>query len=224
MPRSFGTLHKSTLNSTSAGHTSVQSNITIPEGPYFTSRQAATADYDRTIHDSQLMDDYFGFDDDDDTDNNNDTLLEQSKSMSKPKCEALNEIRAGLKRFLHNPDAADATLKKSKTADKVSKKRAIKTPVKNPTKKEKQTPVKRNVVFGDTDAKQKDIRNAFTAKAQQNEKHAKSAPTTDDTIVLFEEVVPVIRLIKSKFISFSLATFDLIQKKKISESRSPTQL
>lgn len=191
MPRSFGALKKSTLNSTSGGQTSVQSNITLPEGAYFTSRRTAD-DFDRTINYSNFMDDCFGFDDDDEIDNNNDTLIEESKSKS------LNEIRARLKRFLHNPDAADASIKKTKIIDKdrPARKRAIqKTPIKTPAKKSDRTPIKRNVVFADTGAKQKDIRSAFTAKMQQNNKHAKTGTnTSDESIALFEEVVPVCRI------------------------------
>lgn len=86
MPRSFGVLKRSTLNSTSGDQSSVGSKITLPEASYFTSRRAAD-DFDRTMNDSNLMDEYFGFSDgdgegdDDDIDNNNDTLVEQSKSI-----------------------------------------------------------------------------------------------------------------------------------------------
>lgn len=189
LPRSFGALKKSTLNSTSVGQTSVESNITLPEGSYFTSRRAAD-EFDRTMNDSNFMDDCFGFDEDDEIDNNNDTLIEEPKSKSG----ALDEIRARLKRFLHNPDADD-TIKKTKTIvnDRPAKKKAIqKTPIKSPAKKSNRTPIKRNVVFADTGAKQKDIRSAFTAKMQ----HAKAGTTntSDDSIALFEEVVPVCRI------------------------------
>lgn len=191
VPRSFGALKKSTLNSVSVGNSSAEDNITLPEGSYFTSRRAAD-DFDRTMNDSNLLDDYFGFNDDDEIDNNNDTLVEQSKSMTSDsiskaqKTETLKEIRARLKRFLHNPEAANDTIKKP------AKKKAIKTPM----KKSNRTPIKRNVVFADTGTKQKDIRNAFTTKMQPNDKHAKAAGssttnTSGDPITLFEEVVPV---------------------------------
>lgn len=184
MPRSFGAFNKSTFNSTAGGQVSVDNKITLPEGSYFTSRRAAD-DFDRTLNDSNLMDEYFGFDDDDDNDNNNDnTLVEQSKSMAPPK--GLDEIRAKLKRFLHNPDAvaADSTIKKSKTTGGSAKKRALRTPIKSPVKRSNRTPIKRNIVFADTAAKQKDIRSAFTAKTTQQK-------TGDESITLFEEVVPV---------------------------------
>lgn len=203
-------LKRSTLNSTSGDQSSVGSKITLPEASYFTSRRAAD-DFDRTINDSNLMDEYFGFSDgdgegdDDDIDNNNDTLVEQSKSIvasdttSKPS--GLDEIRARLKRFLHNPDAAaaaaaDPTIKKTKTNDGSARKRAIRTPIKTEVRKPNRTPVKRNIVFADTDAKQKDIRAAFTAKTKQNEKHAKTTTNSSgDSITLFEEVVPVCKIL-----------------------------
>lgn len=193
MPRSFGALQKSTLNSITSvdgQSSSVQSNLMLPEGSFFTSRRAAD-DFDRTINDTNFMDDCFGFgDDDDDVDNNNDdTLVDQSK----PKKETLTEIRARLKRFLHNPDDA---IKKTKTIERPAKKRAVqKTPIKSPAKTAaNRTPIKLNVVFADTGAKQKDIRTAFTDKMQQNEKRAKTGNNvnrSDESITLFEEVVPV---------------------------------
>lgn len=193
VPRSFGAFNKSTFNSTSGGQISVDNKITLPEGSYFTSRRAAD-DFDRTINESNLMDDYFGFDDDDENDNNNDnTLVEQSKTVasdSVAKSKGLDEIRAKLKRFLHNPDAAaDNTIKRSKTTSGSARKRAARTPIKSPAKKSTRTPIKRNIVFADTAVKQKDIRSAFTAKTQPAEKRATN--TSDDTITLFEEVVPV---------------------------------
>lgn len=204
-PRSFGVLNKSTLDSISTGHSSAVSKITLPEGSYFTSRRAAD-DFDRTINRSNQMDDYFGFggddDDDDDAeiDNNNGTLVEKSISMtsysnSKSKSESggLSEIRARLKRYLHNPNGAECTIKRTKAtdSDKQTKKRAAKTPIKSPTKKSNRTPVKRNVIFGDTGAKRKDIRNAFPTKVQHNEKQAKAGKTITSPVTLFSEVVPV---------------------------------
>lgn len=193
LPRSYGVLKKSTLNSNSSGHSSVESNISLPEVSHFKSRRGED-DFDRTMNDSNLMDNCFGFGDDnedDEIDNNNDTLVEQSKSLtiSKSKSGALNEIRARLKRFLHNPDAADDTIKRTKATDKHTKKRAINTPSKTPAKKTDRTPIKRNVVFIDTGAKQKDIRSVITAKMQQNKKQTTTGVT--GPITLFEEDVPV---------------------------------
>lgn len=208
----------------SVGNSSAEGNITLPEASYFTSRRAAD-DFDRTVNDSNLMDNYFGFDDDDEIDNNNDTLIEQSKSVtsesiSKAKLEALDEIRARLKRFLHNPEAANVTIKRTKAidSDKPAKKKAIKTPIKSPMKKSNRTPIKRNVVFADTGAKQKDIRNVFTAKMQQNDNHAKVAGasttnTSGDPITLFEEVVPV-----CAFISLFILHSKLVSSKNLSKN------
>lgn len=199
LPRSFGALKKSTLNSTSAaGQLSIQSNTTLPEAQYFASRRAAD-DFDRTVQDANLMDDYFGFDDDDDFDNNNGTLFEQSKSTSQSQsmptanAGALDEIRKNLKRFLHNPDAESQTAKVSK---------------KSPAKQPKRTPVKRNVVFTDAGAKQKDIRNAFTVQTKPKERNA-IATTSDDTIALFDEVVPVCTVVDVYIQLFWLKTFSL---------------
>lgn len=201
MPRSFGSLAKSTLNSIQTDNLSKELDITLPEASYFSSRRAAD-DFDRSINNQNFVDDCFGFDvaDDEDIDINNDTVTEdvgsgkdqaakEKERQLEMEKSALKEIRARLKRFLHNPESNDVTAKKTKvdSNDRLRKKK-VKSPVKNTAKspaKTVKTPVKRHVVFGEGGAKQKDIRNAFTTKAGDKDKHKKP---DDGPVALFEEI------------------------------------
>lgn len=203
MPRSFGVLQKSTTNSIQTVNSTKDTNLTLPEASYFSSRREAQ-DFDRHIDDQNFVDNCFGFDDGDDDDEITDVTANKESEhaqtvdndVSKSETEKLKEIRARLKRFLHNPDAEpNESIKMSKvtntetTTDKAKKGRTPKkTPIKSPTKTIKSpAKPKRNIVFGDTGAKQKDIRNAFTAKT--TDKHSKSDKSKDGpAAVLFQEV------------------------------------
>lgn len=202
MPQNFGSFAKSTLNSIQTDNLSRELDITLPEASYFTSRRDAD-DFDRSINNENFVDDCFGFDvgDDEDIESNNDTLTENVKSgedqtakEKERKLEieksSLKEIRTRLKRFLQNPENSDEMTKKTKVDNRLRKKKA-KSPVKNTAKspaKTVKTPVKRQVVFGEIGAKQKDIRNAFTAKAGDKDKQKKP---DDGPVVLFEEIETV---------------------------------
>lgn len=193
MPRSFGTLPKSTLTSIQENNSAKE--LTLPEGTYFASRRAAQ-DFDRTITDVDLVEACFGFDDDDDIENdvaNNNSGGPKRIVQNTTKSGGLSEIRAMYKRFLHSSDADGAT-KKSKAAvpdSGKSKAKTVKNTAKSPAKavmspaKAVMSPRKevRNV-FGDAGGKQKDIRSAFVAKSSDKDKHANKA-------VLFEEVETV---------------------------------
>lgn len=212
IPQSFGSLAKSTRNSVPTNSTSKELDISLPEALYFTSRRAAD-DFDRSINNQNFVDDFFGFDDDDnDDDDVNDFVSNNYTSNGRAEREiqiekerqleiergSLKEIRAKLKRFLHNPEveACNDTVKKTKIdrSDK-PKRKNIKTPIKNTTKSPAKlaktpikTPVKRNVVFAETATKQKDIRSAFMTKASDKNKHSK---LDDDLVPLFEEIETV---------------------------------
>lgn len=187
----------------------MDAEITLPEASYFSSLRAAH-DFDRNMNNQNMLDDCFGFDigdDDDEFDDNPankqpERVDANKKSNSKTAAEkdALKEIRANLKRFLHNP-MPDETLKKARMTEKdVQKTKKQKTPMKKaktPIKKEKtpakkaKTPIK-HVVFGETGARQKDIRNAFTMKSSGNDKRAKATTSNEDPIKnLFGEVETV---------------------------------
>lgn len=206
MPRSFGVLPKSTVNSI---HTinSTKESLTLPEASYFSSRRVAQ-DFDRIVDTHNAIDDCFGFDlDDDDEDvpseptdkrseNTNESAITLSKTTSKK--EPLKEIREKLKRFLQNPEAEpNESVKKTKvirfeTAIDKSKAKKVKTPMKSPAKVvNSPAKPKRNIVFGDTAAKQKDIRSAFTAKS--GDKHAKKDNADP---VLFGEIETVCDIIR----------------------------
>lgn len=216
MPQSFGSLAKSTLNSISTKSTSKDADITLPEGSYFSSRRAA-ADFDRSIDSRNFVDDCFGFDEgDEEVDINNDTLTNEPNdqttkdSEKEPRKETLAEIRAKLKRFLVKQEKADGTVKKTRIdGNDKFKKKNVRSPMKTATTMEspakavrtpvKKTPVKRNVVFGDTGAKQKDIRTAFTAKSSDKNKHTK---LDDGPITLFEEIDTVCSDCSNRLIDF----------------------
>lgn len=209
VPRSFGMLAKSSLNSIQTNNSAKTDELTLPEASYFTSRRDAE-DFDRIVEDSNIIDDCFGFDigDDDETDNNvtNKTLEQTSnetKHITKSETSGLSEIRSKLKRFLHQPEKLNETVKKSKFNNKATRfkspaKTLSKTPAKTPGKTPAKTPgktpgkspakaakspakVKRNV-FGETVAKQKDIRSAFAARSDK-EKNSKD----DAVATLFQE-------------------------------------
>ncbi|XP_031617571.1 protein dalmatian [Contarinia nasturtii] len=200
--RSFGVLPKSTLNSIQTSVNSTKdSSVTLPEASYFSSRRAAQV-FDRNVDSHSFADDCFGFDDDDEEEIINETTNKESEcaktttnttagSKSEAEKSALDEIRAKLKRFLHKPDVdKDESIKKTKvtskqaTADK-TKAKHVRSPAKSPAKVVK-SPVKqkRNVVFGDTGAIQKDIRTAFAVKPSDKRKKDNSK----DPVTLFEEV------------------------------------
>lgn len=214
MPRSFGVLPKSTLNSIQSNN-SKSVGFTLPEASHFSSRRAAE-DFDRTVNDDNIIDECFGFDigDEEEAETPN-TESEQTSNNTKPEIGGLSEIRSKLKRFLHNPEKFDETVKKSKTNNnrairfkspikgpiktpgKTPNKSASKTPNKTPAKTPKKTPVKtaktpdkvKRNVFGETGAKQKDIRSAF---ATRSEKQPKAGSSKDDpAAALFEEIETV---------------------------------
>lgn len=213
MPRSFGVLAKSSLNSLQINDSTKTIEHTLPEASYFSSRRVAD-DFDRHVNDQNIIDDCFGFGvgDDDEEIDNNETYNEPQKDSNKTKnvtnseTGGLDEIRSKLKRFLHNPDI-DETIKKSKVTNKAIEfktpaKKTGKTPNKTPSKTPNKTPaktpikspaktskspakVKRNV-FGEIGGKQKDIRNAFATRSDKD-KHSKDKPKA----VLFEEIETV---------------------------------
>lgn len=209
MPRSFGTLSKSTANSIRTVNSTKDTSFTLPEASYFSSRRAAQ-DFDRNIDNQNFIDNCFGFDDIDDEEVTDETANKESENsktidndVTKSEAEKLKEIRSRLKRFLQNPDAEPneshkmAKVTKPHTLTDKNKAKKGKTPKKTPMKTPTKSPAKvvsiperpkRNIVFGDTGAKQKDIRSAFTAKTA--DKHSKADKTKDDP-VLFEEVETV---------------------------------
>lgn len=217
MSRSFGVLQKSTTNSIQTVNSTNDTSLTLPEASYFSSRRVAQ-DFDRHIDDQNFVDNCFGFDDGDDDEITEETANKESdhaqtvdNDISKSETEKIKEIRARLKRFLHNPDAEqNESIKISKVTntemvtDKAKKgKTPKKTPMKSPAKTIKSpTKPKRNIVFGDAGAKQKDIRNAFTAKT--TDKHSKSDKSKDGPVaVLFQEVETVC------FMNLNLISFNL---------------
>lgn len=201
VPRSFGMLAKSTLNSIQTNNSAKTDELTLPEVSYFTSRRDAE-DFDRIVDDSNIIDDCFGFDigDDDEPDNNvtnktHEQTSNETKHITKPETGRMIEIRSKLKRFLHHPEKLDETVKKSKTNNKATRfkspaKTLSKTPAKTPGKTPGKSPakaakspakVKRNV-FGENVAKQKDIRSAFAARSEKD-KNSKD----DAAVNLFQE-------------------------------------
>lgn len=222
MPRSFGTLAKSTINSLHTINSTKSSELTLPEASYFSSRRAPQ-DFDRIVDNENLIDDCFGFGLDDDEDivsddtinktsqNVDKTAINLSKSVSDK--DALQEIRERLKRFLHHPEAKqNESVKKTKvttseTAPGKGKAKKVTTPMKNSTAKAVKSPSKqkRNVVFGEAAAKQKDIRNAFTGKSGDKDTNAKSNSAQNEPAVnLFTEIetVCVLCAVDSSPISF----------------------
>lgn len=204
MPRGFGSLTKSTLSSIPVNNISNE-DITLPEGSYFAVRPS-TDDFDPSINCRDIIDDCFGFHDDDDDDeidnNNDDTLTEKSERSTEPTKDnlqskkdtgPLDQLRTKLKRFLNNPDGTDETVKKSKIdVNAKFRKKRVKSPKKLPPKSPakiaaptSKNPIKRNVVFAETGAKQKDIRNAFSGNTNKHTKINPEAP------ILFEEIETV---------------------------------
>lgn len=182
--RSFGVLLKSTKN---AIQTTKDIEFTLPEASYFSSRRDAR-DFDRAVENQNFADDCFGFDDGDDEveithNNNNIAETTQTDDIKIP----LMKCLAKFKRFRQNPDAEPIlSIKKSKnTKAAVDKNKAkkVKSPVKISAEATDKSPAKqkRNVIFGDTGAKQKDIRSAFTSSDKQ--KQDKS--TDDPAVALF---------------------------------------
>lgn len=215
VPRSFGVLPKSTTNSIQTTVNSTKdSSVTLPEASYFSSRRAAQV-FERNVDNQNFNDDCFGFDDGDDDDEiTNETINKEPEridttnnttkfgSKSETEKSALKEIRANLKRFLHNSNVdKDESIKKSKVTSKQAisdknKAKKVTTPVKSPAKPVKSpAKPKRNVVFGDTGTKQKDIRSAFAVKPTDKRKKDNSK---DGPVSLFEEVDTV------------CATFDMV--------------
>lgn len=203
MPRSFGVLPKSTANSIQTVNSTKESNLTLPEASYFSSRRVAQ-DFDRSIENQNFADNCFGFDDADDEEinMNEETDHAQHEDFIKTEAEKLKEVRARLKRYLHNPDAEpNESIKMSKVTNiktvkeknmakkaKTLKKTPVKPPIESPAKTAKSpAKPKRNIVFADAGAKQKDIRNAFTAKTTDKHSKSKDNPAT----ILFEEVETV---------------------------------
>lgn len=189
-------------------NTSKSSNGTIlPEANYITHRRAQL-DFDRHfIDDDGSFEKCFGFDTDDDTEleETNKTTTEaadtiktnetvnRTDSTSNFGSTTLKDIRANLKRFLHNSDANSQSTanKQSKLdCDKVSNKRnKVKSPIKAKSKKN---------VFNEPDAiKQKDIRSAFVTKPHDPNKD-KAIPSTSKQLLLFEETETV-----NKFLTIS---------------------
>lgn len=194
MPRSFGVLIKSMQTT----NTTKDTELTLPEASYFSSRRVAH-DFDRHVENQNIGDDCFGFDtvDDDITDESIEKTPEKTaKNDSKSKACGLEDIRAKLKRFLHNYEAEpNESMKKTKVTSTTMKTtpmklstEATKSPMKSLAKTVK-TPAKqkRNVVFGDTGAKQKDIRSVFTAKSNDKPDSSKDNPVAN----LFGEVETV---------------------------------
>lgn len=184
--RSFGVLPNSTKDTI---RTTKDIEFTLPEASYFSSRRDAR-DFDRAGENQNFADDCFGFYDSDDeveiTNNNND-IAETTKTddIKIP----LMECLAKFKRFRQNPEAQPILgIKKSKNTkaavDK-NKGKKVKSPVKISANATNKSPAKqkRNVIFGDTGAKQKDIRSAFTSSDKQ--KQDKS--TDDPAVALFGE-------------------------------------
>lgn len=209
MPRSFGTLPKSTANSIQTVNSTKETSLTLPEASYFSSRRAAQ-DFDRNVDNQNFIDNCFGFDDIDDEEVTDEPANKESENdktidndVTKTEAEKLKEIRSRLKRFLQNPDAEPnesvkmAKVTKPETLTDKNKAKKGKTPKKTPMKTPTKSPSKavsiperpkRNIVFGDTGAKQKDIRSAFTVKT--TDKHSKADKSKNDP-VLFEEVETV---------------------------------
>lgn len=207
MPRSFGVIPKSATNSMQTANSTKDTSLTLPEASYFSSRRVAQ-DFDRNIDNQDFADNCFGFDDCDEEEIANETTNKESESaqpsdndVTKSETEKLKEIRARLKRFLHNPDAepnesikmskvtkSEPAKKKGKTPKKTPLKTPIKTPLKSPAKAVAKSPAKerpkRNIVFGDTGAKQKDIRDAFAVKTTDKQS---GKSKEDPAALLFED-------------------------------------
>lgn len=191
--------------------------FTLPEATYFSSRRVAE-DFDRQADKSNFIDDCFGFDDGDDDDDEIVTESANKKvtdAITKPENEkgALKEIRAKLKRFLQNPDGEsnESNMKDDSRVITANTAKKAKTTAKSPSKgdtssskgetspskigespaKVAKSPArpKRNVVFGDTGPKQKDIRNAFAVIP--SDKRKKDNPKDGVVADLFTEVETV---------------------------------
>lgn len=200
--RSFGSTNRSLLQSTN--------ETVLPEANYVTNRRARL-DFDRHhIDDDENFEKCFGFDTDDDTEieDTNKTATEaeaddtiktnetvnNTNSISYAASTTLKDIRANLKRFLHNSDAnSHSTASKQLKIDreKVSnknKRNKVKSPIKEKSKKK---------IFNEPDAiKQKDIRGAFNTKPHDPNKD-KAIPCTSKQnlpVLLFEETETVKKL------------------------------
>lgn len=153
--------------------------VTLPEAEYLTVRRSSVHPNHFETDADVNVDNCFGFDDDDDDDESVSKQGANAKALIGAEKAALKETRANLKRFLHNVDSTESTSKKMKPV--VAPKRA---------QKKLKSPVKEKAIFNDAHAtKQKDIRNAFTAKSNDKEKSNNSNDNL--SAALFEEVETV---------------------------------
>lgn len=161
--------------------------LTLPEEMFLSGRRQSPVEINFETSQAINVDDYFGFDDNDDildeecaTGN----VSEKPKVIEKEIASTieLKKIREKLKRFLHSNDSEATATKQSKSSNKTAPRIANKQKkAKSPTK---QNP---NTIFADPNAKkQKDIRSALTAQANEKEKSNKS--NENISVPLFEEV------------------------------------
>lgn len=163
------------------------SQLTLPEESLLSGRRQSPVEIYFEGSEAINVDNCFGFDD-------NDEILakecaignvsEKPKGIEKPIAPTvgLKNIRETLKRFLHSKDSKATAAKQSKSSNNTS-------PSIAKQQKKVKSPMKQNLetIFAIPNAKrQKDIRSALTAQA--NEKEKSSDPNENISAPLFEEV------------------------------------
>lgn len=157
--------------------------LTLPEETISGRRQSPVEIYFEASQPINV-DNCFGFDDADEILTEEcaiENVSEKPKTIEKPIVQTvgLKNIREKLKRFLHSNDSEATATKQSKSSNKTAPRIANK-------QKKVKSPVKQNpeTFFTDPNAKkQKDIRSALTAQANEKENSNKS-----NSAPLFEEV------------------------------------
>lgn len=159
--------------------------LTLPEENFSGRRQSPVEIYFETSNPIDV-DNCFGFDDDDELLNEEcaiGNVSDKPKGIEKPIVQpiGLKNIRERLKRFLHSNDSGPTASKQSKPSNKSARIANKHKNVKSPAKHNPET------IFIDQNAKkQKDIRSALTAQANEKEKSNKS--NENNPAPLFEEV------------------------------------